>query len=78
MIGTLNDGRVIVADSTLNTNTTATNYFDPDSCSTVLGYNGTGQLITITATDPITGNVYVQTLTYTGSSVATISAWVKQ
>ena len=42
-------------------------------------YNGpSGAMDTITASDPISGKKWVQTLTYAGSNVATQSMWVPQ
>ena len=53
--------------------------FNLDSLKMVLTYGGpNGVVDTITAGPDEFGNSYKQTLTYTGSNVTTISAWVKQ
>ena len=52
--------------------------FCPDACSAAYAYNGSGYLSTETLTEPVSGNVFVRTYTYTGSNLTAISAWVKQ
>jgi YD repeat-containing protein len=51
---------------------------DPDSCSHVYGYDGSGNLITDTATTPKAHDTYVKTYTYTSGRLTGESAWVKQ
>jgi YD repeat-containing protein len=52
--------------------------FDPDGCLHTYTYDGSGNLLTDTATDPATQSVYVKTYTYTGANLTSESAWVKQ
>jgi hypothetical protein len=51
--------------------------FSPDSCSHAYAYNGSNQLQSDTATDPITGFVRVKTYSYTGSNLTGETAWVR-
>lgn len=68
-------GRNGVAD-TVN-DSTGVYTLNPDALPHVLTYNGPGGAVdTITVTDTL-GNQFRQTLTYTGSNVTGISAWVK-
>ena len=48
----------------------------PDTLAQTLGYDASGNLKTITATDGT--NTWVQTYTYAGGLLTGISAWVKQ
>tara|TARA_Y100000296_G_scaffold80523_1_gene106216 strand:- start:31720 stop:31893 length:174 start_codon:yes stop_codon:yes gene_type:complete len=51
---------------------------NPDQLNQVLTYNGPGGAVdTITAGPDNFGNFYRQTLTYTGTNVTNVSAWVK-
>jgi len=58
------------------------NFFDvmnPDMFHQTLTYGGpAGAVDTITAGPDALGFYYKQTLTYTGSTVTSVSAWVKQ
>ena len=47
----------------------------PDSMAQTLGYDGSGNLTTVTVTDGT--STWVQTLTYTGSNLTGVSTWVK-
>jgi hypothetical protein len=49
-----------------------------DSHPLAIAYNADGTVNTITATDPISASVYVQTFGYTAGAPVTISGWVKQ
>lgn len=52
---------------------------DPNQLPLVITYGGpSGAVDTITAGPDIYGSFYKQTLTYTGSNVTGVSAWVKQ
>lgn len=58
---------------------TGAHSFSPDSLPQVLTYAGPGGAVdTITVGPDAHGFSYKQTLTYTGSNVTGISAWVKQ
>lgn len=57
---------------------TGTSTFNPDECSHSYGYDGSGNLTTDTAIDPIQGHTYVKTYTYTGTQLTAESGWVKQ
>jgi YD repeat-containing protein len=50
--------------------------FDLDNVEQTFGYDGNGNLTTITV--EVAGNTYVQTFTYTGSNLTNISGWIKQ
>jgi len=52
--------------------------FSPSSCSHDYGYDGSGNLTTDTATDPIKRIVRVKTFTYTAGQLTSESVWVKQ
>jgi len=58
--------------------TTGQYVFIPDCCSEVLTYNGDNTLATDTYTDPITGNIFRKTYTYTAGLLTSVSGWVKQ
>ncbi len=47
-----------------------------DSLAQTMGYDGSNNLTTVTVT--YLGNVYVQTLTYTGSNLTGVSRFIKQ
>lgn len=50
-----------------------------DSLPKTYTNNGPGGAVdTITATDPVSGDRWVQTLTYSGNSIVGQSAWVHQ
>lgn len=58
---------------------TGDNVLSPDSLPQILTYAGPGGAVdTITVGPDARGFSYKQTLTYTGSNVTGISAWVKQ
>jgi hypothetical protein len=56
----------------------------PDDLAQTLGYDGSGNVTTITIVVPATpgttyaGGTYVQTLTYTSGNLTGVSKWVKQ
>lgn len=56
----------------------------PDDLAQAMGYDGAGNLTTITVVVPPTpgtsygGGTYVQTLTYTSGQLTNVSRWVKQ
>lgn len=50
----------------------------PDAWAQTLSYNPDNTLATVAITDPASGAVYVQTLTYTAGNLTGISRWVKQ
>lgn len=56
----------------------------PDDLAQAMGYDGSGNLITVTVVAPATpgtayaGGTYVQTLTYTSGNLTNVSKWVKQ
>lgn len=56
--------------------------FSPESCSHVFTADAGGNILTDTATEPMTGVVRVQTFTYAseaaGAAMATKSAWIRQ
>ena len=47
----------------------------PDLWQQTLTYNGDGTLAAVSVTDPESGGVYVQTLTYTTGNLTGISRW---
>lgn len=76
------NGQLFDADFTLSgcvLDSTNTYVIHPDSLPQVLTYNGPGSALdTITVGPDAAGNSFKQTLSYTGTNVTGISAWVKQ
>lgn len=69
---------LLLPDNTCYLDSTNQFAFKPDNLVNVMTYNGpSGALDTITVGPDANGNSFRQTLTYTGTNVTRVSAWIK-
>lgn len=59
-------------------NVSTTGEFFPKDSPKSYAYDGSGNVSTITATDILTGNLFVRTYTYSSNKITADSGWVKR